>query len=55
MQQNYHRDEYRTRYFRDSGIIGSKEFVFSNYQRFKHLLSASEYASASLKMSGSAS
>jgi len=28
---------YRTRYFTDSGIIGSKEFVFSNYQRFKHL------------------
>jgi hypothetical protein len=29
--------EYRTRYFTDSGIIGSKEFVFTNYQRFKHL------------------
>ena len=28
---------YRTRYFTDSGIIGSKEFVFTNYQRFKHL------------------
>jgi hypothetical protein len=27
----------RTRYFTDSGIIGSKEFVFTNYQRFKHL------------------
>jgi hypothetical protein len=31
------RFRYRTRYFSDSGIIGSKEFVFSNYQRFKHL------------------
>ena len=28
---------YRTRYFTDSGIIGSKEFVAENYQRFKHL------------------
>jgi putative transposase len=27
----------RTRYFTDSGIIGSKEFVSTNYQRFKHL------------------
>ena len=27
----------RTRYFTDSGIIGSKEFVAENYQRFKHL------------------
>ncbi len=26
---------YRTRYFSDSGIIGIKEFVFGNYQRFK--------------------
>jgi hypothetical protein len=31
------RFRYRTCYFTDSGIIGSKEFVFSNYQRFKHL------------------
>jgi REP element-mobilizing transposase RayT len=31
------RFRYRTRYFTDSSIIGSKEFVFSNYQRFKHL------------------
>jgi REP element-mobilizing transposase RayT len=31
------RFRYRTRYFTDSGIIGSKEFVSSNYQRFKHL------------------
>jgi hypothetical protein len=31
------RFRYRTRYFTDSGIIGSKEFVFSNYQRFKNL------------------
>jgi len=28
---------HRTRYFTDSGIIGSKEFVSSNYERFKHL------------------
>ncbi len=28
---------YRTRYFTDSGIIGSKEFVCTHYQRFKHL------------------
>jgi len=27
----------RTRYFTDSGIIGSREFVAHNYQRFKHL------------------
>ena len=31
------RFRYRTRYFTDSGIIGSKEFVNKNYQRFKHL------------------
>ena len=31
------RFRYRSRYFTDSGIIGSKEFVFTNYQRFKHL------------------
>jgi REP element-mobilizing transposase RayT len=31
------RFRYRTRYFTDSGIIGSKEFVAANYQRFKHL------------------
>jgi hypothetical protein len=28
---------HRTRYFTDSGIIGSKEFVGTIYQRFKHL------------------
>jgi REP element-mobilizing transposase RayT len=28
---------YRTRYFTDSGIIGSKEFVSAHYQHFKHL------------------
>lgn len=27
----------RTRYFTDSGIIGSKEFVFTTYQQFKEL------------------
>jgi hypothetical protein len=31
------RFRYRTRYFTDSGIIGSKEFVSTNYRRFKHL------------------
>jgi len=31
------RFRHRTRYFTDSGIIGSKEFVTDNYQRFKHL------------------
>jgi len=29
------RFKYRTRYFTDSGIIGSKEFVKNNYQKFK--------------------
>jgi REP element-mobilizing transposase RayT len=31
------RFRYRTRYFTDSGIIGSKKFVSKNYERFKHL------------------
>ncbi len=31
------RFRYRTRYFTDSGIIGTKEFDSSNYQRFKDL------------------
>ena len=31
------RFRYRTRYFADSGVIGSKEFVAQNYLRFKHL------------------
>jgi len=31
------RFRYRTRYFTDSGIIGSKEFVSTNYQRLKNL------------------
>ncbi len=29
--------KYRTRYFTDSGVIGSKRFVFENYRRFKGL------------------
>ncbi len=29
------RFRYRTRYFTDSGIIGTKEFISCNYQRFK--------------------
>jgi hypothetical protein len=28
---------HHTRYFSDSGIIGSKEFVSTHYQKFKHL------------------
>ncbi len=31
------RFRYRTRYFTDSGIIGTKEFVSTNYQRFKDI------------------
>jgi len=31
------RFRYRTRYFTDSGIIGSREFVLRHYQNFKHL------------------
>jgi hypothetical protein len=31
------RFRHRTRYFSDSGIIVSKEFVVENYERFKHL------------------
>jgi len=31
---------YRTRYFADSGIIGSKVFVATHYQRFKHLFAS---------------
>ena len=34
------RFRYRTRYFTDSGIIGSKEFVAVNYQRFKNLFNS---------------
>ncbi len=34
---NIDRFRHRTRYFTDSGIIGSKEFVSQNYHRFKHL------------------
>ena len=31
---------YRSRYFTDSGIIGTKTFVAQHYQRFKHLFSS---------------
>jgi len=31
------RFRYRTRYFTDSGIIGTKEFVSNNYRKFKNL------------------
>jgi hypothetical protein len=34
------RFRYRTRYFTDSGVIGSKEFVSENYQRFKKVFSS---------------
>jgi len=33
----FSRFRYRTRYFSDSGIIGSKKFVSETYERFKHL------------------
>jgi hypothetical protein len=33
------RFRYRTRYFTDSGIIGTKAFVAHHYQAFKHLFS----------------
>ena len=37
------RFKYRTRYFTDSGIIGSKDFVSKNYVRFKrHFKSKNE-------------
>ncbi len=32
----------RTRYFTDSGVIGSKEFVYQNYLLFKHLFQSKE-------------
>jgi len=31
------RFRYRSRYFTDSGIFGTKEFISGNYQRFKDL------------------
>jgi putative transposase len=34
------RFRYRTRYFTDSGIIGSKDFVSKNYRRFKNLFNS---------------
>jgi putative transposase len=34
------RFRYRTRYFTDSGIIGTKEFVSAKYQRFKHIFNS---------------
>ena len=33
---------YKTRYFTDSGVIGSKAFVSENYQKFKHLFESKE-------------
>ena len=37
------RFRYRTRYFTDSGIIGTKEFVSVNYRRFKDLFMSKRY------------
>ena len=34
------RFRYRTRYFTDSGVIGSKAFVERTYQAFKHHFTA---------------
>lgn len=34
------RFRYRTRYFTDSGIIGTKEFVSDHYQLFKHVFNS---------------
>ena len=34
------RFRYRTRYFTDSGVIGSKEFVSKIYMRFKHVFNS---------------
>ncbi len=36
------RFRYRTRYFSDSGIIGTKEFVNKTYQRFSHYFQSRE-------------
>ena len=36
----YDRFRFRTRYFADSGVIGSKEFVNRVYQQFKHYFSS---------------
>ena len=36
------RFKYKTRYFIDSGIIGSKEFVYQNYLKFKHMFQSKE-------------
>jgi len=44
------RFKYRTRYFTDSQIIGSKAFVAENYQRFKgHFQSKHEKIPKSIK------
>jgi REP element-mobilizing transposase RayT len=34
------RFRYKTRYFTDSGIIGTKEFVSNTYKRFKHVFNS---------------
>jgi hypothetical protein len=36
------RFRYRTRYFTDSGIIGSKEFVKGQYMKFRGVLPGSK-------------
>jgi putative transposase len=46
---SYDRFLYRTRYFTDSGIIGSKEFVKKYYQKFKNLFTSKEKEPKSIK------
>ncbi len=36
--KSYHRLRFKIRYFTDSGIIGSTEFVYQNYLQFKDML-----------------
>ncbi len=36
----YRKFKYRTKYFTDSWVIGSKEYVSSNYQQFKGMFYA---------------
>ena len=40
---------YRTRYFTDSGIIGSKAFVKRHYLRFKHFFTSKEKSPKAIK------
>ncbi len=38
--KSYHRLRFKSRYFTDSGIIGSKEFVYQNYLVFKDMFNS---------------